>query len=95
MTALAARALRADVLYGRLLATLAGGEPARARVRLADGRLEPLPLDRWLAPADEVDAAVLERVDAPVLDIGCGPGRHAQALAARGQIGRASCRERV
>jgi SAM-dependent methyltransferase len=87
VTAIAAPPLAADVLYGRLLATAAGGEPARARVRLADGRLEPLPLDRWLAPADDVDAAVLERVDAPVLDIGCGPGRHLAALRAAGKRG--------
>ena len=80
-------ALPADVLYGRLLATAAVGEPARARVRLADGRLEPLPLDRWLAPADDVDAAVLERVAAPVLDMGCGPGRHLAALRAAGKRG--------
>ena len=46
--------LSADALYGRLLASAAqhldGAGPApRARIRLADGRLEPLPLDRWLA----------------------------------------------
>jgi SAM-dependent methyltransferase len=85
MTALAA--LSADVLYGRLLATAAGGGVARARVRRADGRLEPLPLDRWLAPADAADAALLARVDAPVLDIGCGPGRHLAALQAAGKRG--------
>ena len=75
------------MLYGRLLATLAGGGAARARVRLADGRLEPLPLDRWLAPADAVDAALLERVEGPVLDMGCGPGRHLAALRAAGKRG--------
>jgi SAM-dependent methyltransferase len=78
-------ALSADVLYGRLLASAAGGGTARARVRLADGRLEPLPLDRWLAPADDADAALLERVEGPVLDIGCGPGRHLAALQAAGK----------
>ncbi len=85
MTAIAG--LAAGDLYGRLLATAAGGTPARARVRLADGRLEPLPLDRWLAPADDADAALLERVDAPVLDMGCGPGRHLAALRAAGKRG--------
>ncbi|CAN5628431.1 class I SAM-dependent methyltransferase [soil metagenome] len=29
---------------------------------------------------------VLERADGPVIDIGCGPGRHVAELAARGQI---------
>ena len=57
---------RPTLLYGRLLASAAqhllGGGPApRARVRLADGRLEPLPLDRWLAPADAADRAALGR----------------------------------
>jgi SAM-dependent methyltransferase len=85
VTALAA--LSADVLYGRLLATAAGGGLALARVRLADGQLVPLPLDRWLAPADEADAALLERVEAPVLDLGCGPGRHLAALRAAGKRG--------
>jgi SAM-dependent methyltransferase len=85
-------ALSADALYGRLLASaalhLAGSGPApRARIRLADGRLEPLPLDRWLAPADAVDEAVLATIAEPVLDLGCGPGRHLAALRALGKRG--------
>ena len=64
----------------------AGRRPA-ARLRLADGRLEPLPLDRWLAPADAVDDAILADVEAPVLDLGCGPGRHLAALRAAGKRG--------
>ena len=84
-------ALPADLLYGRLLATAAqhlrgGGPPARARVRSADGRLEPLPLDRWIGVADAADAEVLEIAEAPVLDLGCGPGRHLAALRASGRL---------
>jgi SAM-dependent methyltransferase len=82
-----AAALPADLLYSRLLASAAQGPPVRARIRLADGRLEPLPLDRWLAPADAVDQAILAEVDAPVLDLGCGPGRHLAALRALGKRG--------
>ena len=78
----------AELLYGRLLASVAGGaEPGDARVRLADGRAHKLPLARWLAPVDAADRAVLARAVAPVLDIGCGPGRHLAALAAGGQEG--------
>ena len=85
-------ALAADVLYGRLLASAAqhldGSGPApRARIRLADGRLEPLPLDRWLAPADAADDVILETIEAPVLDLGCGPGRHLARLRELGKPG--------
>ena len=85
-------ALPADALYGRLLASAAqhldgAGPPPRARIRRADGLLEPLPLDRWLAPADSTDLAILAEVEAPVLDLGCGPGRHLAALSRRGKRG--------
>jgi SAM-dependent methyltransferase len=84
--------LPADLLYGRLLASAAqhilGAGPApSAGIRLADGHLEPLRIDRWLAPADAVDEQILEGVDAPVLDLGCGPGRHLAALRAAGKRG--------
>lgn len=79
------RQLPAEQLYGHLLATaalhLAGdGPPHGGRLRRADGRVEPLPLARWLGPADEADAALLARVEGAALDIGCGPGRHVAAL---------------
>jgi SAM-dependent methyltransferase len=78
----------AALLYGRLLASVAGGvEPGSARIRIADGRTQKLQLARWLAPADAADSAVLAHAVAPVLDIGCGPGRHLAALAAAGYDG--------
>jgi len=75
----------ADLLYGRLLATAAqqalGGGPApRAGVRSIDGSLEPLALDRWLGGLEAADWAALAVAAAPVLDLGCGPGRHLVAL---------------
>lgn len=85
------RALPADQLYGRLLATaaqhvLGGGSAApRARVRSIDGTLEPLPLERWLGGLDEADRAALAVASAPVLDLGCGPGRHLAALRLEGK----------
>jgi SAM-dependent methyltransferase len=50
------------------------------------GRVLRLPLARWLGPAGEVDERVLERAVGPVLDVGCGPGRHVHALARRGVL---------
>jgi SAM-dependent methyltransferase len=92
MTALAERIittpLPADLLYGRLLASaVQHGLAPSAGLRLADGRLEPLPIDRWLADADAVDEHILAAVEAPVLDLGCGPGRHLAALRAAGKRG--------
>ncbi len=83
------RQVGAAALYGRLLATaaqhaLGAGPPVQARLRMADGRLEPLPLDRWLGPLDDADRAVLAGIEGPALDIGCGPGRHVAALVAEG-----------
>jgi len=83
-----ARIEPAELLYGRLLASLAAGDPPdEARVRIAGGRAHPLPLAQWLAPVDAADRVVLAHVAGPVLDIGCGPGRHLAALAAAGVPG--------
>jgi SAM-dependent methyltransferase len=83
------RIVPAELLYGRLLATavqhgFAGGAAVAGGIRGADGRLDALPLARWLGGADAADAAILARASAPVLDIGCGPGRHLAALDGRG-----------
>jgi SAM-dependent methyltransferase len=68
-------------LYGdRLLSGGAAGE----RLRLSDGTTVSLPLDRYLAPADATEEQLLSGLPGPVLDVGCGPGRHLHALAARG-----------
>jgi SAM-dependent methyltransferase len=41
---------------------------------------------RWALDVDAVDARVLDHAIEPVLDIGCGPGRHVAALAQHGRI---------
>ena len=56
-------------------------------VRFSDGTLAPLALERYLSAADEIDESLLASVRGPVLDVGCGPGRHLHALARRGVFG--------
>ena len=58
------------------------GPPAPMVLRAATG--EAVPGDRWLRPADGTDLRLLDRCRGPVLDVGCGPGRHTVALAERG-----------
>jgi len=75
----------AGVLYGRLLAGAVrhardDGPSHEGRLRRADGRVEPLPLARWLGAVDAADAELLRRVEGAALDIGCGPGRHVAEL---------------
>jgi SAM-dependent methyltransferase len=61
-----------------------GPEIDRLVARLSDGSAVVLPLERWLGPVTASDRAVLERCRGPVLDVGCGPGRHVHALARAG-----------
>ena len=61
-----------------------GGSAARPQARLIDGTAVPLELERYLGPADHTDERLLDGLRGPVLDVGCGPGRHLHALAARG-----------
>jgi SAM-dependent methyltransferase len=58
------------------------GQSARLRIGhdgLRTGR-------HWCAPPSSADDRVLARARQPVLDIGCGPGRHVLALAERGTV---------
>ncbi len=57
---------------------------AVALLRSDCGRVLNLPSHRWLSAADAVDELALNRALGPALDVGCGPGRHVEALAARG-----------
>ena len=52
--------------------------------RSSTGEHRPLGVDAWHAPPTEVELELIDLLPAPVLDVGCGPGRIAAALAARG-----------
>lgn len=72
--------LAADLYSSALLATT-----PFLRTRDEAGRHgERLAVARWLAAADAADRRVLARAAGPVLDVGCGPGRHVRELARRG-----------
>jgi SAM-dependent methyltransferase len=58
------------------------GVPLTLRYR--DGRRAVPRLDRWLGGIGAPDASVLDRAVGPVLDVGCGPGRHLEACRRRG-----------
>ncbi len=49
-----------------------------------DGEVWELPVPRWTAEASAGDLPLLARCHGSTLDVGCGPGRMAAALAARG-----------
>jgi SAM-dependent methyltransferase len=79
--AAAPRPRAAVELYGASLG--AGGSLV---LRDGAGGTRALPLDIWLGAAGAVDERVLDRARGPVLDVGCGPGRHVHALARRGVL---------
>jgi SAM-dependent methyltransferase len=68
------------------IATYEGALRQAAALELVteDGWVVPLPIGRYLADADDADRTVVARSLAPVLDVGCGPGRIVQAMAAAG-----------
>lgn len=49
-----------------------------------NGTFARLPVHRWRAEPDTVDALILDRCTGSTLDIGCGPGRLTKALSLRG-----------
>jgi SAM-dependent methyltransferase len=61
---------------------LSGGVDLVAR--LDDGTAWPVDVAPWLGCASASDERLLARAYGPVLDVGCGPGRHVHALARRG-----------
>ncbi len=63
---------------------LSSAEPGSLHAVDGNGARRRLPLDRWLTEAPSDEEMLLERAVGPVLDIGCGAGRHLVALGNRG-----------
>lgn len=70
--------------HGLRRAGKARAKTAAARVRLRDGTVVAVPLERYVGPPDATDERLMRDVRGPVLDVGCGPGRHLRALAGLG-----------
>jgi hypothetical protein len=60
------------------------GRQAPAWLRVAPGRRLTHDLAAYFAPVTAHERALLDQVEGPVLDVGCGPARHARLLQARG-----------
>lgn len=71
---------------GLTVASLATPLRDRSRVRLVsnDGTELGLPVERWMGQSTDEEDWLLRHARPPVLDIGCGPGRHVVALRGRG-----------
>jgi SAM-dependent methyltransferase len=57
-----------------------------AVMRTRRGDVTALPTGRWFGAAQPEELAALALARPPVLDVGCGPGRHTHALAERGLV---------
>jgi SAM-dependent methyltransferase len=71
-------------VYGDGLLRGTGAAAVAVTVRMSDGTVAPLALERYLGVADATDESLLGSVCGPVIDVGCGPGRLLHALARRG-----------
>ena len=81
----AATRLTANEIYERGLEHMLSSEnPDSFHAVDQNGTRRRLPLDRWLTEAPDDEERLLERAAGPVLDIGCGAGRHLVALGRRG-----------
>ncbi len=73
-----------DQSFSTVFASALNGAPTTV-VGLGDER-STLPVHLWNRPADDSDLSLLDLCDGATLDVGCGPGRMTEALAARGHV---------
>ncbi len=67
-------------IFGRAL------DGGRWHLSLECGSRIAIPFDRFTGEATAADERLLARARGPVLDVGCGPGRHVHHLARRGVL---------
>jgi SAM-dependent methyltransferase len=77
-------AAHAADLLGAAMVDFAAGQRAPAWLRVAPGRRLAHDLAAYFAPVTAPERALLDLVEGPVLDVGCGPARHARFLQACG-----------
>lgn len=71
-------------LLGAAMLDYAAGRAVPLWLRVASGRRLTHELATYFAPVNAHERALLDLVEGPVLDVGCGPARHARLLQARG-----------
>jgi SAM-dependent methyltransferase len=71
-------------LLGAAMVDFAAGRRSPAWLRVAPGRRLTHDMAAYFAPVTTHEQALLDLADGPVLDVGCGPARHARLLQARG-----------
>jgi SAM-dependent methyltransferase len=71
-------------LLGTAMVDFAAGRRSPVWLRVASGRRLAHDLAAYFAPVTVQERALLDLVEGPALDVGCGPARHARLLQARG-----------
>jgi SAM-dependent methyltransferase len=71
-------------LLGTAMVDFAAGRRAPAWLRVASGQRVGHELAPYFAPVGAAERSLLDLVEGPVLDVGCGPARHARLLQGRG-----------
>lgn len=73
-----------DLYESTMVSLRSKGKPSSCYAVSEDGYRRRLPVGRWLTRAPDDEELLLDRAVGPVLDVGCGPGRHLAALRRRG-----------
>jgi SAM-dependent methyltransferase len=73
-------------LLGVAMVDFAAGRRSQAWLGVAPGRRLAHDLAAYFAPVTAHERALRDVVEGPVLDVGCGPARHARLLQARGVV---------